>query len=100
MGSNPFQERSSRLLRGLKIAAAEQAEKSFRGNSPDRSASAKVSGSHQIEELRLDEEKLSLPAKKCRLIEQNITEAVNRALQHSQQAARSAIRQGLEKEEQ
>lgn len=95
MARPDLKEQSSHLVRGLQIAAVRQSEKTYRGNSRDKAAAVKISGSHEILEIELDPENLDLPDEKLDEISAAILEAANRAIANAQAAARRALDEGL-----
>jgi DNA-binding protein YbaB len=97
--ANGFSEKTSRLLRGLKIAAAKQGDKTYRGSSKEDGVEVKISGNHQIQEISIDAKHFGLSEKKAKELSEQMAEAGNRALKNSQDASRRAIAKGLEAEQ-
>lgn len=95
-GMSDLEKETSHLVRGLQMAMTRQSEKSYRGTSPDKMAAAKISGRHELVELRLEAADLGITDEQAEKITSSVKEAINRALVNAQSAARRALEEGLD----
>ena len=95
---NIFQERTSRLLRGLHLSMSQQAEKSYSGKSDDEGVQVKINGRHEVETILLDGKKYGLSEENRQQLQEALAEAISAAVEKSQAGAARTINRALRPE--
>lgn len=90
---NIFEERSSRILRGLELATSRQAEKTFEGQADG--IKVRINGRHEVEGVSISAKKYGLGKAEQQALEQAISQAVSEAVEKSQLGASRSISRAL-----